>query len=119
MVGAIAQLFVFLLAGEALHRLSGLPVPGAVIGMVLLVIWLASVRGDRTRLESVSSWLTAHLSVMFVPAAVGIMEEGGVFARFGTALVVATTVSTLLTIVVTALVMRWALARFAPTEAAE
>lgn len=127
MVGAIALLFVFQLVGEAIHRLVGVPVPGAVIGMVLLVVWLAlrPVRwggrvmgGGPARLEAVTAWLTAHLSVMFVPAAVGVMEQGAVFARFGLALMLATAVSVVLTIVVTALVLRWALARFAPDEAA-
>ena len=118
MVGAIALLFVFQLLGEAIHRLVGLPVPGAVIGMVLLVVWLAMKRLEQPRLEAVTTWLTAHLSVMFVPAAVGVMEQGAVFARFGVALVLATAVSVVLTIVVTALVLRWALARFAPDEAA-
>lgn len=133
MVGAIALLFVFQLVGEAIHRLVGVPVPGAVIGMVLLVVWLAlrPVRwgrpgmgagpgrgGESGRLEAVTAWLTAHLSVMFVPAAVGVMEQGAMFARFGLALMLATAVSVVLTIVVTALVLRWALARFAPDEAA-
>ena len=139
MVGAIALLFVFQLVGEAIHRLVGVPVPGAVIGMVLLVVWLAlrPVRwgrpgmgagqgrgagpgrgGESGRLEAVTAWLTAHLSVMFVPAAVGVMEQGAMFARFGLALMLATAVSGVLTIVGTALVLRWALARFAPDEAA-
>lgn len=124
MVGAIALLFVFQLVGEAIHRLVGVPVPGAVIGMVLLVVWLAlgPVRWAGPgmgggRLEAVTAWLTAHLSVMFVPAAVGVMDQGAVFARFGLALMLATAVSVALTIVVTALVLRWALARFAPDEA--
>jgi len=112
--GAIAVLFVFQLLGEVIHRLIGLPVPGAVIGMVLLVAWLAARPRAAPRLEPVSTWLTGHLSVMFVPAAVGVMEQGAVFARFGVALVLATAVSVVLTLVVTALVMRWALARFAP-----
>jgi len=132
-VGAIALLFVFQLVGEAIHRLVGVPVPGAVIGMVLLVVWLAlrpvlwgrpgmgagpGMGGESGQLEAVTAWLTAHLSVMFVPAAVGVMEQGAMFARFGLALMLATAVSVVLTIVVTALVLRWALARFAPDEAA-
>ena len=42
MIGAIALLLVCQLAGEVIHRLTGLPLPGAVIGMVLLLapIWV-------------------------------------------------------------------------------
>ena len=37
MIGAIALLLVCQLAGEIIHRLTGLPLPGSVIGMVLLL----------------------------------------------------------------------------------
>lgn len=111
MLDAIALLFVCQLAGEAIHRLSGLPLPGSVIGMLILLGWLGAVRRPRPRLEAVSAWLTAHLSILFVPAAVGVMEEGPALSRHGLALVAATMVSTLLTMVVTALAFRWALRR--------
>jgi len=114
MLRAIFLLLACQLAGEAIHRLTGLPLPGAVIGLMLLIGWLAFVRAERPTLGAVSAWLTAHLSVMFVPAAVGLIEEGPALSRYGVGLVVATVVSTVLTLVVTALVFRWALARFAP-----
>lgn len=116
MIGAIALLLVCQLAGEAIHRLTGLPLPGAVIGMVLLVGWLALVRKERPTLEAVTGWLTAHLSIMFVPAAVGLIDEGAALSRYGVGIVVATVISVLLTLCVTALVFRWALRRFAPDE---
>ena len=37
MIGALALLFVCQLAGEAVHQLAGLPLPGSVIGMLLLI----------------------------------------------------------------------------------
>lgn len=111
MIDAIALLFLCQLIGEGLHRLTGLPLPGAVIGMLLLFGWLALVRRERPSLEAVTGWLTAHLSILFVPAAVGLIEEGPILSRHGIALVVATTVSTLLTMAVTVWVFRWALRR--------
>ena len=106
MIGAIALLLVCQLAGEAVHRLTGLPLPGSVIGMVLLLAWLAFVPRERLTLTQVTGWLTAHLSIMFVPAAVGVMEEGAILSRYGVGIVVAVVVSTLLTLAVTALVFR-------------
>ena len=106
MIGAIALLLVCQLVGEAVHRLTGLPLPGAVIGMVLLLAWLAFVPRERLTLTQVTGWLTAHLSIMFVPAAVGVMEEGAILSRYGLGIVVAVVVSTLLTLAVTALVFR-------------
>lgn len=112
MLSAILLLLSCQLAGEVIHRLTGVALPGSVIGMVLLVGWLALVPRERPGLVAVSGWLTAHLAVMFVPAAVGLIDEGEVLSRYGLGLVAATVVSTLLTLVVTALVFRWAL-RFA------
>ena len=106
MIGAIALLLVCQLAGEAVHRLTGLPLPGSVIGMVLLLAWLALVPRERLTLTQVTGWLTAHLSIMFVPAAVGVMEEGAILSRYGLGIIVAVVVSTLLTLAVTALVFR-------------
>ncbi|GLK44251.1 CidA/LrgA family protein [Novosphingobium resinovorum] len=114
MLRAIFLLLACQLAGEAIHRITSLPLPGAVIGMVLLVGWLALVPRERPTLTVVTGWLTAHLSIMFVPAAVGLIEEGPVLSRYGVGLVTATVASTLLTLIVTALVFRWAFARFAP-----
>ena len=85
-----------------------------------------AVRGSRSRaklattLAAVSGWLTAHLSIMFVPAAVGLIDEGEALSRYGAGLAIATAASTILTMVVTVLVFRWALRRFAAeTDAAE
>lgn len=118
MLRAIFLLLACQLAGEIIHRLTGLPLPGSVIGMLLLIAWLALVPAERPTLGAVTGWLTAHLSIMFVPAAVGLIDEGPILSRYGLGIVTAVVASTLLTLVVTALVFRWALNRFAPeTEA--
>ena len=114
MLRAIFLLLACQLSGEAIHRLTGLALPGAVIGMLLLVAWLAVRPRARPTLTAVTGWLTAHLAVMFVPAAVGLIEEGDILAAHGLALAVATGCSTLLTMAVSALVFRWALGRFVP-----
>ena len=119
MIGAIALLLVCQLAGEAIHRLTGLPLPGSVIGMVLLLAWLALVPRERLTLTHVTGSLTAHLSIMFVPAAVGVMEEGAILSRYGLGIVVAVVVSTLLTLAVTALVFRAVAGRDEPDSDAE
>lgn len=119
MIGAIALLLVCQLTGEVIHRLTGLPLPGSVIGMVLLLAWLAFVPRERLTLTQVTGWLTAHLSIMFVPAAVGVMEEGAIMSRYGLGIVVAVVASTLLTLVVTALVFRAVAGRDEPDSDTE
>jgi putative effector of murein hydrolase LrgA (UPF0299 family) len=58
------------------------------------------------------------LSLLFVPAAVGIVQQGGVLAANGLSIVVALVVSTVLTLAVTAAVFVWAARRFAREERA-
>ncbi|MCB8879730.1 CidA/LrgA family protein [Acidisoma cellulosilytica] len=111
MIDAIALLFVCLGVGECLHRVAGLPLPPSVIGLLVLLLWLAVMRRERPLLNTVSGWLTAHLSLMFVPAAVGLINQGPALARYGIGLVVATTVSTLLTMLVTVSVFRFVVKR--------
>lgn len=109
MIGAISLLFVCEFLGDGLCRLMGLPLPGSVLGMLVLLAWLALLPRERQTLTQVTSWLTAHLSVMFVPAAVGLIAQGAVLSRYGLGLAVATALSVLLTLVVTALVFQWTL----------
>lgn len=120
MLQAIFLLLVCQLIGEVIHRWSGVALPGSVIGMVLLFLWLALVPRERPNLAAVSGWLTAHLALMFVPAAVGLVDQGAILTRYGLGLVLATVISTVVTMAVTAWVFRWALVRFVPeTEAGE
>ncbi|SLJ93816.1 CidA/LrgA family protein [Novosphingobium mathurense] len=116
MLRTIFLLIACQLLGEIVHRLTGLALPGSVIGMILLIAWLALVPRERPTLTVVTGWLTAHLAVMFVPAAVGLIDEGAALKADGVGLVVATVVSTVLTMAVTALVFRWALNRFGPYD---
>ena len=73
MIAAMAALLLFQLAGEVLVQLSGIPVPGPVVGMVLLFLALALRGSTPNPLRGVSQTLLAHLSLLFVPAGVGVM----------------------------------------------
>lgn len=112
MIEAILVLLGCQLAGEALSRGLGLPVPGPVIGMALLFAGLqlrARFRPDAPAIETlplgvVAAFLLAHLSLLFVPAGAGIISHAGTLAQHGTGLIVALVVSTAVTLAVTALV---------------
>lgn len=93
------------LAGELVVAGLGLALPGPVLGMALLFAGLcvAGLPGDLAR---VADTLLANLSLLFVPAGVGVMLHAGLIGRDALALLPALLVSTLVTIAVTALVMR-------------
>ena len=104
MVHAIALVLGMQLAGEGIARLFGLGVPGPVIGLVLLAGLLAIAPPLRELVRPLADTLLGHLSLLFVPAAVGLIQHLGVFAEAFWPLVIALGVSTLLTLIVTALV---------------
>ncbi len=95
------------LLGELVVTALALPLPGPVVGMLLLFCLLV-IRGFvPDELGKVSDALLSSLSLLFVPAGVGVMLH---FELLGAELIplsVALVVSTLLTIAVTALVMVW------------
>jgi putative effector of murein hydrolase LrgA (UPF0299 family) len=104
MIAALTILLACQLAGEVFVRLTGLPVPGPVMGLVFLLIGMA-VRGKiPLDLRDTANGLLSHLSLLFVPAGVGVILH---FERIGSewlALLAALLLSTWATIAVSALV---------------
>jgi holin-like protein len=106
MLGALTVLLVYQLAGEIIVQAGGLPVPGPVVGMLLLFITLVLRRNPAAQLRETSQLLLSHLSLLFVPAGVGVMLHFDRLAAEWLPLAVALVASTVLTIAVTALAMR-------------
>jgi len=103
----IAILLACQLAGEVAVRFldvstGGMAFPGPVAGMGLMLIVLFLDRGRiLQQVEPVAGGLLKNLSLLFVPAAVGITQYGDRLAEFGLALSVALVFSTVLTLLVT------------------
>ena len=110
MIAALTQLLIFQLVGEVIARGLDLPVPGPVIGMALLFAVLSLRNGPSETLQTTSQTLLSHLSLLFVPAGVGIIVHLSRVADEWPALLAALVVSTFVSMAVTALVMK-ALAR--------
>lgn len=103
MIAAIATILVFQLVGEVISRGLGLPLPGPVLGMVLLVVAFAIVPRLAVAVRAPAQGLLAHLSLLFVPAGVGIVAHLDTLRAAGLALGVALVVSTVLAIAAGAL----------------
>ena len=106
MLSALTQLLIFQLAGEIIARGLNLPVPGPVIGMLLLFVALLLRGGPDHELRTTSQTLLQHLSLLFVPAGAGIMVHLHRVANEWLPLLLSLVVSTLATLVVTALAMK-------------
>ena len=106
MLGAITVLLVYQLVGEALVQAIGLPVPGPVVGMLLLFITLVARGRVPGTFRNTAQQLLSHLSLLFVPAGVGVMLHFGRLSEEWLALATALVASTVITIAATALAMR-------------
>ena len=106
----LAWLLLCQSAGELLARLLQLPLPGPVLGMLLLLVALRWPQ-VRTPVGAVADALLAHLSLLFVPVGVGVMTHLGLLSQYGLRMLVAIVVSTWIGLAVTALVLRLMLRR--------
>jgi holin-like protein len=109
MLPALATLLVFQTIGEVISYALALPIPGPVLGMALLLGYLLADARAVERLRPTSVELLKHLSLLFVPAGVGVMLHVARIADEWLPIVVSLLASTALAIVVTALVIQWAL----------
>ncbi len=106
MLAGLTWLLVFQCLGEALVRALDLPVPGPVAGMLLLFVTLRARAAVPDALGTAANGLLQHMSLLFVPAGVGVMLHFGRIGDEWLALLVALVGSTVLTIGITALVMQ-------------
>ncbi len=105
MLASLTLILVCQLVGELTAGFFGLPVPGPVLGMVLLFLILG-VRGRISEpLKATADGLLGHLSLLFIPAGVGVMAHLSLLEADWLPITVALLVSTLLTIAVTGFVM--------------
>ena len=106
MLNALFCLLLFQLIGESLARGLGLPIPGPVLGFVLLALALARWQPLRRTVEPVAAGLLRHLSLLFVPAAVGVIQQWRLLRSDAVPIAAALLLSTWAALTVTALVFR-------------
>ena len=110
MIRGFFVLLAFQLVGEVAARGLGLPAPGPVIGLALLVVALGLTQRWRpldeaalaeSELGKAARGLLAALPLLFVPAGVGVVQYMGLLREQGLALAVALVVSTVATLLAT------------------
>ncbi len=105
MLGTLTLLLLCQLAGELVARLLHLPVPGPVLGMLLLFGGLLLRGGVPAAVQDTAAGLLRHLSLLFVPAGVGVMVHAARLEAEALPIVVALFGSTLFGVAVTAKIM--------------
>jgi putative effector of murein hydrolase LrgA (UPF0299 family) len=108
MIVSLTIILLCQLLGEVVARGFGWPLPGPVLGMLFLLVFLSlrdristTIPEFGRALDSTGKGLLAHLSLLFIPASVGVVQRLDVVAEYGAGLAVALVVSTFVTLVVT------------------
>ena len=110
MIASLSLILLCQLIGEVIVRGLGLPMPGPVIGLLFLLILLLA--RDRFGLlatgplsgggvESASRALLANLSLLFIPAGVGVVQKLDLLAEHGIAVIVILAISVVVTLLAT------------------
>ena len=101
----LAWLLLAQSAGEALVRLAGAPLPGPVLGLLLM---LAALRWPAVQrhVGAAADMLLTHLSLLFVPVGVGVMTHFALISQYGARMLLVIVLSTWAGMAVTALVLR-------------
>lgn len=110
MIASLSLILLCQLVGEVAVRALAVPVPGPVVGLVLLLLLLlardrfpALARGPLgdDGVESASRVMLANLSLLFVPAGVGVVQKLDLLAEHGIAVLVILAVSVIVTLLAT------------------
>jgi len=104
-VNGLTILLFYQLIGEISVRWLGLPVPGPVLGMIMLFITLLIKGNISQSLEGASTTLLSHLSLLFIPAGVGMMVHVERIANEWLSISIALLLSTAITLIFSALVV--------------
>jgi len=109
MVKGLFILLLFQWLGEMLVSYSQAPVPGAVIGMLLLLLALLVRQQVSTGLQQASHSLIQYLSLLFLPAGVGLFFLDQSLQQQWPAIAGAMVLGTLISMLVSTFVVKWLL----------
>ena len=102
----LAWLLAFQSAGELISRGLHLPVPGPVLGLVLLLLSLR-LPPVREPVGACAQFMLAHLSLLFIPVGVGVMTHLELLERYGLRILLVIVLSTWIGLAVTVLALYW------------
>lgn len=114
-ISVLALLLGLQLAGEWAVRLTGAPVPGGLVGLLLLfggLVWMGRLPAA---LRDTTHHILQHLILFFIPAVAGVMLHFELLMHEWLPFVLACVGATVITIVVTALTLSWMLKRQHPS----
>lgn len=108
-------LCVFWIIGEVVARLLHLPVPGAIVGLALALLALASGKLSTISMKRGADWLIAEMLLFFVPAVLALLNHKEFIGLLGIKILIVILGGTFVVMSITALTIdfcyRWMLMR--------
>ena len=111
MLDGLLLLLLFQFLGEVLVQFTGLPIPGPVAGMVLLLIALIVRASSLQRVAPAANLLISNLVLLFFPIGVGIVLEWDRYSEYGLALLVSIVFGTIAAMFIIATLLKILLRR--------
>ncbi|RZT99638.1 putative effector of murein hydrolase LrgA (UPF0299 family) [Advenella incenata] len=108
MLVSLLVIAVFYFAGEGVSRVLPLPLPGPIVGLLLLLLAFKLRPALFTLMARHIPALLSHLALLFLPATVGIMVSYRLLDGYWPAVITAVIVSTVLSLLAGILVFRYA-----------
>ncbi len=106
LVRQAAFLLLMVFVGDVLSKIFLVPLPGSVLGLLLLLIFLLTGWVKLEQIEELSTFLMSHLSVFFVPAGVGLITVMGLLKETWFVLLLISVFTTILVLSITALLVQ-------------
>ena len=103
MLAAFTLILVCQIAGEAIVRGAGLPLPGPVLGMLVLFLLMRLRLPLPSEVNNLADLLLKYLALLFVPAGVGAVQFLDRLGTQGVRLAAVILLSTVISLAVTAL----------------
>ena len=107
MLNGLFYLLVFLTLGELIHNVFNLPIPGSIIGMVILLCSIISLKKIPESLKQAAASITPLLPLFIIPVSAGLITQRELLSQYGIQLLIILFVSLIPGIAVTALIMNW------------
>jgi len=111
----ILLILAFWLSGEAIVRATGLPIPGSIAGLFIVLALLVSKRLSVRTVRLGAQWFLAEMLLFFVPAVLALLDHPEFLGLLGVKILVVILLSTCIVMIVTGAVIdlcyRWNVAR--------
>jgi holin-like protein len=106
MIKGLVQLLLFQGLGEVISKLLGLPIPGPVVGLMLLLMTLLIRNKVDPDLDMVATGFTQNLGLLFIPAAVGVVMFIPQLAEYGLVIALILIISVGLSVAASAITLK-------------